>query len=457
MLTNSPIVTSYIEKTGSSAALAAEAADLFPSSITHDSRYTDPHTIYVEKAEGSRKWDVDGNEYVDYFGGHGALLLGHRHPDVDKSVREALSSGTHFGSSHPLEVTWAKAIKRLLPSAERIRFTSSGTEATHMAIRLARAHTGRNIIVRFRTHFHGWHDHMAFGVSNHFDGTPSPGVLANVSEQIMLLDPGDIDAVAAALADNDDIAAVILEPTGGSWGMTPVAPKFVQDLRELTRQNDVLLIFDEVVTGFRVAPGGAQAWLEVSPDLTTLAKIVAGGLPGGAVVGAAEIFDRLDFKAAAEKDIEKIHHPGTFNANPVSAAAGATTLNIVAETDACDVASEFGANLRAGLNRLFADLGLAWAAYGTHSGFHLYMNASGNKIDPLDFDPLQLPYQELKAKPAAVLNKFRLALLISGVDIMGSGGGVISCRHDDADLQHTLEAFANAVEMLRAEETLPQL
>ena len=182
-----------------------------------------------------------------------------------------------------------------------------------------------------------------------------------------------------------------------------------------------------------------------------------GGLPGGAVVGEAEILDWLDFKAAADKGIEKIHHPGTFNANPLSAAAGATALTIVAESDACARANAFGAELRDGLNQMFKNLGLAWAVHGAQSGFHLYMNASAKRIDPLAFDPLSMPYQDLKAKPAALLNKFRLALLLHGVDVNGAGSGVISATHDDADLSHTLEAYEQAIHMLRAEETLPQL
>lgn len=457
MLTNSPIVNAYTEKTASSAALAAEARGMFPSAITHDSRHTRPYGIYVEKAKGSRKWDVDGNVYVDYFGGHGALLLGHRRPEVEESVAAALQTGTHFGASHPLEVKWAAAVQRLLPSAERVRFTSSGTEATQMAVRLARAHTGRNKIARFRTHFHGWHDHMAFGVSNHFDGTPSAGVTVNLSEQVVLLDPGDIDGVREALANDKDIAALILEPTGGSMGMMPLTQQFVHDLRDVTDENGVLLIFDEVVTGFRVSPGGAQEWLGIRPDLTTLAKILAGGLPGGAVVGRADILDRLDFQAAADKGFEKVHHPGTFNANPLSSAAGATALGIVAESDACAEANAFGDRLRAGLNELFARIGLAWAAYGGHSNFHIFMNATGAKIDPNGFEPLTFAYQDLKAKPAEQLNKLRLGLLLNGVDIMGSGGGIISATHDDADLEHTIDAFEQAVQMLRAEETLPSL
>ena len=457
MLSNSPIQNQYVARTPNSRVLAAQASEFFPSAITHDSRHTTPYGIYVETAKGSRKVDVDGNEYVDYFGGHGALMLGHRNEEVEVAVRDALAAGTHFGSSHRYEVAWAEGVRNLMPAAERLRFTASGTEATLLAMRLARAFTGRNRIARFRTHFHGWHDHMAFGVSNHFDGSASPGVLPQVAAQVTLLDPDDIDAVAQALEADKDIAAVILEPTGSGGGMVPLAPDFVAQLRQITEQHGILLIMDEVVTGFRVHKGGAQGLLGVTPDLTSLAKILAGGLPGGAVAGRADIFDHLDFQAAADKSFEKIHHPGTFNANPLSAAAGAKTLEIIANTDATARAAAFGAALRPRLNQVFADAGLAWAAYGQQASFFIFMNGTGVAVDPLNFDPLAIPYQDLKSKPPGLMNKLRLALLIGGVDISGAGGGVISATHNDDDLQQTVSAFEQAVAMLLAEDDLPRV
>ena len=181
-LSNSAIVAAYREKSPASAELAGQAARSFPSGLTHDSRYLQPYGIYIERAEGAHKWDVDGNEYVDYFGGHGALLLGHNHPQVLAAMHTALDAGTHFGASHALEVRWAQAVQKLVPCAERVRFTSSGTEATLLALRLARAHTGKSKIIHFATHFHGWQDHVTSGYSSHFDGAPTTGVLPGVAE-----------------------------------------------------------------------------------------------------------------------------------------------------------------------------------------------------------------------------------------------------------------------------------
>ncbi|HZU89853.1 MAG TPA: aminotransferase class III-fold pyridoxal phosphate-dependent enzyme, partial [Stellaceae bacterium] len=284
-MTNSPIVSAYRAATPGSAAAAEKALSLFPSGITHDSRYIEPYGLYITRAEGPRKWDVDGRCYVDYFGGHGALLLGHCHPKVVEAVHRQIERGTHFGASHEIEIAWAEWILRLVPSAERVRFTSSGTEATLMALRLARAFTGRSKIIRFKHHFHGWHDHMTSGFASHFDGSPTTGVLAGIADNVLLAEQNDAEGLARLLEAHDDVAAAILEPTGAHGARLPIDPPFLSVLRELTRRHSVLLIFDEVVTGFRVAPGGAQAHYGITPDLTTLAKIMAGGLPGGAVAG----------------------------------------------------------------------------------------------------------------------------------------------------------------------------
>ena len=257
--TNSPIIAAYRALTPGSAARAERAAALFPSGITHDSRYIEPYGLYIERAAGPRKWDVDGRSYVDYFGGHGALLLGHCHPEVMAAVHAQLDRGTHFGASHELELLWAESVMRLVPSAERVRFTSSGTEATLMAVRLARAFTGKPKLVRFNQHFHGWHDHMTSGHASHFDGTATAGVLDAVAGNVRLCDQNDEAALAALLDRHDDIAAAIIEPTGANGGKLPIDPAFLQALRRLTQERGVLLIFDEVVTGFRVSPGGAQA------------------------------------------------------------------------------------------------------------------------------------------------------------------------------------------------------
>jgi glutamate-1-semialdehyde 2,1-aminomutase len=452
---NAEVTEVFRQRTPKSAQLFAEAGSLFPSGITHDSRHIEPYPIYVDRAQGPRKWDVDGNEYVDYMGGHGALLLGHNHPEIAAAVQRQLALGTHYGASHALEIEWAKLVQRLVPSAERIRFTSSGTEATLLGLRLARAFTGREKFVRFAGHFHGWHDHMTSGHVSHFDSSPTVGVLPGIAANVLVAPADDIERTRAIIAGSDDIAAVIIEPTGSSFGKAPVSREFLQALRDETAKHGILLIFDEVVTGFRVSPGGAQAKFGITPDLTSLAKILAGGLPGGAIVGRKDVLDSLDFEAMQAKGREKINHQGTYNANPLSAAAGITALGIVADGAACERASAFGAAIRQKLNELFEEEKVPWASYGEFSGFHVFTNPKRLKLRPSEFDAFALRHDELR-NPPALVNRLRLAMFNNGVDCGGWPGGPISATHGEAELVDTVDAFRQSLRDLRREGTIAE-
>src|SRR5215218_3030882 len=242
----SKILATYLERTPRARELNRAAREVLPGGIVHDSRRMKPYGIYGERALGSRKWDVDGNEYVDYYGGHGSLLLGHQHPMVLAAIEKQVRKGMHLAAAHELEVEWARLIVEMVPSAERVRFTSSGTEATQLAMRLARAHTGKRRVVRFATHFHGWHDQVAGGVHDHFDGSANAGVLSEVAENTTLVAPNDVAAVEKIIAARKDVAAVILEPLGSSSGIVPTPPEVLGALREITKKHGALLIFDEV-------------------------------------------------------------------------------------------------------------------------------------------------------------------------------------------------------------------
>ena len=442
----------YRSRTTRSAALYAAACKVLPAGLTHDSRTTSPYPIYVARGEGARKWDVDGNEYVDYFGGHGALLFGHCHPPVVEAVQRQAALGTHWGASHELELRWAEAVQRLIPSAERVRFTASGTEASLLALRLARAYTGKSKIARFIGHFHGWHDQVAPGGMSHYDGLLPAGIPASVAGESLLLGADDVGPACTALQQRDDIAAVIIEPSGASWGQVPLPKGFLAALREATRRRGVLLIFDEVITGFRWSKGGAQARYGIIPDLTLLAKILAGGLPGGAVAGAKAILDQLDPAAAKAAGREKIGHQGTFNANPLSAAAALATLSLVEGSDACAHAEAGAEQLRAGLRRILVEESIPWGVYGEASVFVIFPNPAGLAIDPATFDPLTLGFKGLKgARDAQLNNRLRIALLAHGIDIAGGPGGFVSTAHGTREIAQTLDAFRASLRALKAE------
>ena len=430
--------------------LAERGRELFPSGVTHDTRAFAPWPIYVERAQGGRKWDVDGNEYVDYIGGHGALLLGHGRAEVVEAARAALARGTHFGSSHRWEVEWAERVLAMVPCAERVRFTSSGTEATMMALRLARAYTGRERVVKLVEHFHGWHD-LVVGRLREDDPHPhAPGVPEGYYDSLTVLPSGDVSALAETLARRD-VAAVILEPTGAHWGTHPLARDYLHEARRLTEETGTLFVMDEVITGFRMAPGGASERYGVTPDLSTHAKILAGGLPGGCVTGREEIISLLEIR---EDDSDwnarqRVAHQGTFNANPVSAAAGIAALAVIAQGGEVERADASTAALVRGLNATMEELAVPGSAWAVSSMWHLNLGYPAARPTDIEWDAAEEPRGVVKA----LERPLKWALFNHGVDLMGTGG-MVSSAHTTEDVDRTIEAFRSAVGDLRAEGLL---
>lgn len=439
----SQILRGYVEKTPGSKALYERAKGLFNNGVTHVGRYLEPHPLYVERAAGSRKWDVDGNEYVDFFGGHGALILGHNHPAVLAAVTAQLPHGVHYGAAHALEIVWGEMIHQMVPSAERVRFTNTGTEATHLALRVARAFTGRNKVIRFAGHFHGWHDHVCFPAGG------APGILPGIVEDTLIVDPNDTAKVEALLTERDDIAAVILEPTGATFGHIPTGADVLRALRASATRHGALLIFDEVICGFRCSPGGAQAFYGITPDLTTLAKIIAGGYSGAALVGRADILGMLDYRQVDGQIVPPpVLHQGTYNANPVSAAAGIATLREVRDSDAIQRANRTAAAIRDEWNAALRRRGIGWCVYGEFSDFHVYCGEATVE----DIYAGRIPWKQLKGSLRPELaHKIRTGLLLHGVDIMGWPGGVVSGVHTEEDVARTAAAFDATLEMMQAE------
>ncbi len=426
--------------------LYKRAGKVLPSGVTHDSRFVRPFPIYASHADGGRKWDVDGREYVDFVSGHGALLLGHNYPVVTEAAQQQLSRGTHYGASQEKEIEWAEEVVRLVPSAEVVRFTSSGTEATLMALRLARAFTGRPGVIKFDRHFHGWHDYVA--ASSKYAGSAPVGVPQSTLESVSVL-PLDMDIVRATVDDRGDIGTIIIESAGASSGQLPVPRGFLQELEAFTRERGIVFIMDEVVTGFRWAPGGVQEVEGVRPDLTTLAKILAGGFPGGAVCGRRELMEPLQFPAPGVK-AAKVGHPGTFNANPLSAAAGVACLREIADGTHQKRATENARQLRAGMNAALCRLGIPGVSYGQASEFRIRLG--GNFIpEAQDYDPRNLPWDYLaEGNPPETDRLLHLAMANNGVHLFGAGGMTASV-HTAGEIDLTIDAWGKSLEALRAE------
>jgi glutamate-1-semialdehyde 2,1-aminomutase len=447
VLTAPSLLDQYRKTFPTSAHRYEEAKRLFPAGVTHDLRYLEPFPVYIDRAAGSLKWDLDGHELIDYWSGHGSLLLGHSHPAVVEAVRAQMGKATHPGACHELELEWGRLVQQLVPSAERMRFVGSGTEATLMALRLARIFTGKPKVLKFAGHFHGWHDFVMPGADPPFDQHEVPGIPQAVARQTVVVPPNDIAAVEQALSNDTDIGCVILEPTGGHYGVVPMRGQFLRQLRDLTAQKRVPLIFDEVITGFRVHPGGAQGHYAIKPDLTSLAKILAGGLPGGCLAGRADLLDFL----TARRNKPKMKHPGTFNANPLSAAAGVVTLRLVADGQPCKQANDNARLIRRRLNELFAEIDATWVCYGEFSRFNLIPNYQGPRPKSDDFVPYDGDYQRLYAPAATKLaHAFRCAMLLNGVDIMGLRG-IVMASHTEKEIERTVEAVAATLTILKEE------
>lgn len=453
----SDFLTQYEKLHPASQRLYSRALEFLPNGITHDNRRQLPFPIYIDHAKGSRKWDVDGNVYIDYVVGHGALLLGHSRPEIVEAVRVQMGKGTHPGACHELEVEWASWIHRLVPSAEKVRFTSSGTEATLMAVRLARSFTGKNKLLRFEDHFDGWHDYTCHVDIEPGKGVTSPGIPAETLASVAIIPQNDAALVEKTLSSGD-FAATILEPAGPSWGVAPIKEGFLADLREITRKHGVVLIFDEVITGFRVAVGGVQQLVNVMPDMTTLGKCVAGGLPGAAVTGRADIMAMMEFRDDERWNTTgRIAHPGTFNANPLSAAAGVTGLEILSTGKEQARANEMAARLRRSLNAALDRLGIPGCVYGDFSMFKFFLGREcSNK--GCDRNRCSITVEDIKKAgfcngglPPEAAKNFRWGLLNRGIDFTGNRGGMLSSAHSEADVEQTADAFEEVLRELKRE------
>jgi len=348
------IVKEYESRTKRSAELFERARDVMPGGVNHNIRAFKPHPFCTASANGNVLIDVDGNRYIDFWNGHGSLILGHNHPQVVQAVKAQIEKSSHYGTFNENEILLAEQIRKMLPSAEMVRFTNSGTEAVMYALRLARAYTGRVKIGKFAGGWHGGFNDVHVGTKPPLNKLPSAGLPRNELRNTVLLPYNDLSGVRRKVR-GEKLACIIVEPMLGQ-GCVPAGRDFLQGLRELCERTGSLLIFDEIITGFRLARGGAQEYFGIKPDITTIGKIIGGGYPIGAIAGPSSIMERMD--PTRHPSSELSYQGGTFCGNPVTMAAGLATLRILDDGAVYDHINGLGAKARRGISEAFGGDGV---------------------------------------------------------------------------------------------------
>ncbi len=411
--------------------LYQDAKKLMPGGVSSPVRAIDPYPFYIHSARGARVRDVDGNSYVDYCMGYGPLILGHAHPAVCAKVATQLKKGWDYGTPVALEIDLAQCISTHVPSMEMLRFVSTGTEATMSAIRAARGFTGRDAIVKVEGGYHGAHDAVLVKPGSAATSVASSrGVPIDAVKNTVQVPFNDIGALEAVL-ETSEPACVIMEPVMGNIGPILPAGSYLKDVRRATSENDVLLVFDEVITGFRLGAGGAQHMFDVVPDLTTLGKIVGGGFPIGVFGGRRDIMELV-------APLGAVYNAGTFSGHPISLAAGLATLSLL-DDQAYGSINGVADRLRRLLIDLLAELGLEFVVQGIGSMFQLFFTDQ----------PVQ-NYQDARNCDDALYGRFAALLRDEGIFVPPSQFETcfVSLAHSHEDATFTVEAYARALERL---------
>jgi len=396
--------------------------------------------VIIARGSGSRVWDQEGREYVDYLLGSGPMILGHGHPDVLQAVRAQLELGTTFFANSAPGIELAQAIVDAVPCADKVRYASSGSEADAFAMRLARAYTGRDKILKFEGGYHGYSDYglMSLAPRKHANlPTPIPdsaGIPRSVSGEMLVAPFNDADAVEGLIREHKgEIAAVFMEPM---QRLIEPRPGFLEAMRKLTLDNDILLVFDEIVTGFRLAYGGAQEYYGVVPDLCTLGKAIGGGFPLAAIAGRDDVMALFDAqRTGAERFVPQI---GTLSGNPIAAAAGVATLEVLRRPGTYDRHREIGERLMNGLSQRLSAAGIAARVVGVPSTFDVVFG---------DGDVRN--YRDTQRGDPAVVARFNAVLRERGI-LKNASRYYVSTAHDERDLQHTFNAWDEAIAALGA-------
>ncbi|MDH7478068.1 MAG: aspartate aminotransferase family protein [Candidatus Bathyarchaeota archaeon] len=424
----------YISKTQKSKTLYERAKRVLPAGVSYAIRYFEPYPFYVAKAKGSKLYDVDGNIYIDFWLGHTALILGHSPPTVVKAVKRQIENGTHYGVAHELEIALAEQVTKMIPSAKMVRFTNSGTEANMYAIRLARAYTGRNKIAKFEGGWHGGYDALHIAVKPPLDVPESAGLTKGALQDTIILPYNNLEGVRMKLK-NEEVAAILIEPVLGVGGGIFAEKEFLKGLRELCDKKGTLLIVDEVITGFRLAPGGVEQYFGVKPDITVLGKILGGGFPIGAFCGPTEIMERVDTLRYQRPQYS--FHGGTFAANPITMTAGLATLKILEDGKLINRLNKLGDKIREQLREIFEAKGIDVQVAGTGSIFNVHFTKEALR-------DVNAVFRADRKK----LFDYHLRLIANGVFFLPTHNGTLCTAHTKADIEKLLSETEKSAESI---------